>query len=306
MFASSRLSRTAALLAATLPLATLATAQSTEETEAPATEEAVQAEAQSFYDADTIVARIGNTEVTLGHIALMVSLLPEQYQQLPDETLMEGIIEQMVDQTVLAEAAGAEADWPDALALRVENERRAVLARSVIDAAAEADIDEKDVQAAYNEAIGSLPAEKEFNASHILVETEEEALALVETLEGGADFAETAKTESTGPSGPNGGSLGWFGPGAMVPEFDNIVTTMEVGAISAPVKTQFGWHVITLNETREKPKPTLAETREQFEGQIRQQRVQDRIAELREAAEVENLSGDIPASAIRDMSIFDQ
>ncbi|MEO0911843.1 MAG: peptidylprolyl isomerase [Pseudomonadota bacterium] len=296
MALASPLKLTAALLIASAPLAFAQTSEETAEAPADA----------ATYSADTVLARIGETEVTLGHITLMVSLLPEQYQQLPDDTLMQGIIEQLIDQTVLADAAGSEADWSEELALRVENERRAVLARAVIDATAEMEIDEKDIQAAYNEAIGSQPAEQEFNASHILVETEEKAQELVEALKGGADFAETAQAESTGPSGPNGGSLGWFGAGAMVPEFDSVVTAMEVGTISDPVQTQFGWHVITLNETREKPKPTLAETRGQFENQIRQERVQARIAELRDAAEVEDLSAEVPASAIRDLSIFDQ
>ncbi len=298
---ATHLLRTTAVTAALLSFATMATAQTSEET-APAEE--TPAEVVSNYDATTVVARVGTTEITLGHVTLMASMLPEQYAQLPDEALFEGIVEQLIDQILLSEEAGEPASWSPQLQLRIENERRAVLARSSLEAVAEKPIEEREIQAAYNEAIGKIPAEKEFNASHILVETEEKALELMESLRAGGDFAETAKVESTGPSGPNGGSLGWFPAGAMVPEFDEVVTTMEPGAISDPVQTQFGWHVITLNETRDKPKPSLEETRGEFENQIRQQKVQEHIAALREAGDVENLSEDIPASAVRDTSIF--
>lgn len=265
-----------------------------------------EAIAAPTYDAATVLAKVGDVEITLGHASLLAALLPEQYQQLPDEALLEGIVEQLVDQTVLASTTGTEEEWSTRLKLLLANERRAALAREAVENSLAEPVEEKAIQAAYNEAIGKVPAEEEFNASHILVETEEKAVELSESLRGGADFAETAKLESTGPSGPNGGQLGWFGRGAMVPEFDEAVASMDVGAISDPVKTQFGWHVIRLNETREKPKPTLAETRDQFENQIRQERLQERITALRESATVEDFKDQIPASAIRDFSIFDQ
>ncbi|QHQ36921.1 peptidylprolyl isomerase [Algicella marina] len=290
------------LTASTLLLCTAANAQETNVTE----EEPQATEAVAEYSAETVVATVGDTEITLGEIALLSQMLPDQYKQLPDETLIEGIVEQLVDQTLLAEEAGSEDDWSQRLKLQVELERKAVLARTTVDTEMAKPVDEKQVQAAYNEAIGSLPAETEYSASHILVETEEKAKELKETIENGADFADTAKAESTGPSGPNGGSLGWFGAGAMVPEFDSVVTTMEVGTVSEPVQTQFGWHIIQLNETREKAKPTLEETRAEFENQIRQQRLQEQLEALRSEAQVNIDLDAVPASAIRDITIFDQ
>ena len=129
--------------------------------------------------------------------------------------------------------------------------------------------------------------EPEFNASHILVETKEEADAIKTELDGGADFAELAKEKSTGPSGPGGGSLGWFGPGMMVPAFEEAVAGMEAGSVSEPVETQFGWHVIKLNETRTAEAPALEGVREELETQIRQTKVQEAIESLTEAAEVD-------------------
>ena len=146
---------------------------------------------------------------------------------------------------------------------------------------------EADVQAAYDEQFGSAEPEQEFNASHILVETEEEAREIMETVKGGADFAETAKEKSTGPSGPGGGSLGWFGKGAMVPAFEAAVVELEPGEVSEPVQTQFGWHVIKLNETRTAEAPALEDVRTDIENQLRQETLQAEIERLAEAADVD-------------------
>ena len=123
-------------------------------------------------------------------------------------------------------------------------------------------------------------------------------------LEGGADFATLAQERSTGPSGPNGGELGWFGTGQMVPEFENAVTGLEVGAVSDPVETQFGWHVVKLNESRDVPPPTLDQVRDDIVNQIRQTRVEERLAELRAAASPEILIDQIDAAALRDDSLL--
>ena len=144
-----------------------------------------------------------------------------------------------------------------------------------------------DIQAAYDARYADGFGGDEYNASHILVETEEEAAAIKAELDAGADFATLAKEKSTGPSGPNGGSLGWFGPGAMVPEFDSVVIAMKPGEISDPVQTQFGWHVITLNETRRSDAPELELVRGEIANQLRQDAIEARIEELTSAAEVE-------------------
>ena len=119
------------------------------------------------------------------------------------------------------------------------------------------------------------------------METEEEAREIMETVKGGADFAETAKEKSTGPSGPGGGSLGWFGKGAMVPAFEVAVVELEPGEVSEPVQTQFGWHVIKLNETRTAEAPALEDVRTDIENQLRQQTLQAEIERLAEAADVD-------------------
>ncbi|MEM7613787.1 MAG: peptidylprolyl isomerase, partial [Pseudomonadota bacterium] len=163
---------------------------------------------------------------------------------------------------------------------------------------------EEELQAAYDEAFGDQEPETEYSAAHILVETEEEAQAIVEELEGGADFAELAMERSTGPSGPRGGDLGWFGAGAMVPAFDAAVQEMEPETISAPIQTDFGWHVIRLNEVREKALPTLEEVSPQLTNELSQQAVADKITGLRESSGAEILIDSLPATALRDDSIL--
>ncbi|MGR3467098.1 MAG: peptidylprolyl isomerase, partial [Shimia sp.] len=113
-----------------------------------------------------------------------------------------------------------------------------------------------------------------------------EAQQIVTDLDGGADFAELAMERSTGPSGPRGGELGWFGAGMMVAPFQEAVETLEVGGVSAPVQTQFGWHVITLNDIRTTEPPAFEAVREDIEGQLRSEALEARIDELRDAAEI--------------------
>ncbi|MBL1437234.1 MAG: peptidylprolyl isomerase [Rhodobacteraceae bacterium] len=242
--------------------------------------------AQDALTADSVIATVNGTDITLGHIIVLRSQLPQEYQGLPDDVLFDGIISQLVEQTLLADFAEANAEIPREVGLALENERRALYAAVQIEEIAGRDVSDEAIQAAYDEQYGDLPAEPEFNASHILVETEEEALALIVTLEGGADFAELAKEKSTGPSGPNGGELGWFGLGMMVEPFEEAVLGMVVGAISAPVNTQFGWHVLILNEKRNKPAPTLEETRDGILEVLRQAAVEAEIAALKDGADI--------------------
>lgn len=261
--------------------------------------------AEQDLSADTVIASVNGTEITLGHVIVLRGQLPQEYQSLPDDVLFEGIISQLIEQTLLSDYAVANVtDIPREVELALENERRALYASVLIDTVAGRDISEDALLAAYDTQYGNMPAEPEFNASHILVETEEEALALIETLNGGADFAELAKEKSTGPSGPDGGALGWFGLGMMVEPFEAAVVEMEVGAISAPVETQFGWHVLILNEKRDKPTPTLEETRPALMDGLRQAAVEAEIAGLTDGAEIVRPPEGFDPALMRDTSLL--
>ena len=241
--------------------------------------------AQDEPSVDTVVATVNDTEITLGHMLVARASLPQQYQQLPDDVLFQGILDQLVQQTALADSFTGE--LPPRVTLSIENETRSLTAGEAIEGVMAEDVSDEELQAAYDAQYKDAEPEQEFNASHILVETKEEADAIKVELDGGADFAEDAKEKSTGPSGPGGGSLGWFGPGMMVPEFEEAVAGMEAGGVSEPVETQFGWHVIKLNETRTGEAPALEDVREELETQVRQTKVQEAIESLTEAAEVD-------------------
>ena len=254
--------------------------------------------------ADTVMATVDGTEITLGQMIVLRASLPEQYRQLPDEVLFDGILEQLVRQTLLA---GAAQGTSPLIEIQLENERRALLANEIIRDVAIDAVTEEAVQAAYDEAIANMPSMEEFNASHILVETEEAAAALIEQLNGGADFATLAQEHSTGPTGPNGGNLNWFQAGQMVAPFEEAVMTLEVGAISAaPVQTQFGWHVIKLNDKRQQTAPTLEELRPDLTEMIQQEAVEAEIDRLLAGADVmrPDTSG-IDRSVLSDLSLVE-
>lgn len=255
-------------------------------------------------DADTVLATVNGQDITLGHIIVARSQLPEQYQQLPDEVLLTGILEQLVQQEVVATAARD--DLSTAMRLGLENEERAYVAALTLDEVAMAEIADEELQAEYDAQFGSVEPQTEYNASHILVETEGAAQALIEELEGGADFAALAQEHSTGPSGPNGGQLGWFTAGMMVPTFEEAVFALEVGEVSPPVETQFGWHVVILNNTRDQAAPTLEEVREQLVEGLRQARVEAYIQDLTESSEIDRPELDLDPSVIRNTDLLEQ
>ena len=122
----------------------------------------------------------------------------------------------------------------------------------------------------------------------------------------GADFAELAAERSTGPSGPNGGQLGWFGPGMMVAPFEEAVVALEVGEVSEPVQTQFGWHVIILNESRVEELPSIDDIRAELEESVRQGRVETLINDLTDAGEITRTELDIDPSLIRNVELLDE
>lgn len=258
---------------------------------------ALPAVAEDKPGADTVIASVNGTEITLGHMILVQQNLPQQYQTLPSDVLFNGILDQIIQQTVLAQSA-PEGD-SRLVRLSIDNERRALKAGEVLQVAVESAINDVAVQELFDAKYADGTGGREFNASHILVETEEKALELIALLEGGADFAELAKEHSTGPSGPNGGQLGWFGEGMMVPPFEKAVLEMAVGAISVPVKTQFGWHVIKLNDARTKAAPTLDEVRAPIEGELENAAIDARIKELTDAAKIVKDGTDIDPALVK-------
>ena len=233
--------------------------------------------------ADTVVATVGDTEITLGEVIIARTQLPQQYEQFPADVLFDGLIDQLVQQQLLADALG---ETPKRIEYMLNNERRALEAGDVITEIANTAITEADVQAAYDARFEGAEDIPEFNAAHLLVETEEEAIAAKARIDEGAAFADVARDVSTGPTGPNGGNLGWFGMGAMVPTFEEAVMALEAGGVTEPFETQFGWHVATLLETRVQARPTLEELSPQIAAELQEAAVTARLEELAAAQTV--------------------
>lgn len=234
--------------------------------------------------ASDVVATVNGTDITLGEMVIARTQLPQQYQQLPDDVLFDGILQQLIQQQLLSDSLE---EVPPRLAIALKNETRALRATEEINNIATNAVSDEALQAAYDARFAEAEPAPEWNASHILVETEERAAQLVDEARAeGADFAELARANSTGPSGPSGGELGWFGPGMMVPPFEQAVAGMEAGDVAGPIETQFGWHVIRLNDTRLQEAPALEELRDELAQQLQQEAVEAAIAQLEETAEI--------------------
>jgi peptidyl-prolyl cis-trans isomerase C len=245
---------------------------------------AAPALAQDAPTRDTVVATVNGTDITLGEMIIARNQLPQQYQQLPPDVLFTGLMDQLINQQLLADTLAEE---PARVGLALRNETRSLRAGEVVNELATAAVTDEALQAAYEAAYANVEPATEYNAAHILVATEEEAAAVTARLEAGEDFGAVAMEVSTDTgSGANGGDLGWFGMGMMVPEFETAVVAATVGEVTAPVQSQFGWHIILVKETRDQPAPALEDVRAELEGGLQQTAIEGRLAELTAGATI--------------------
>lgn len=253
--------------------------------------------------ADTVVATVGDTEITLGEVIIARTALPPEYAQFPAEVLFSGLIDQLVQQQLLADTLQEPSARTE---YTLVNERRSLEAAEVITALAQSAVAEEDIVAAYEARFAGAVDVTEYRASHLLVETQEDAAAAKARIDEGQAFADVARDVSTGPTGPNGGDLGWFGAGAMVAEFENQITSLEVGGVSDPFETQFGWHVANLVETRVQERPTLEQLRREITAQLQEAAVTARLEELAAAQVVTTpQEGDFDPELIFNTDLLD-
>ncbi|MFL2798173.1 MAG: peptidylprolyl isomerase [Paracoccaceae bacterium] len=253
-------------------------------------------------DANTILATVGETKITLGHVIALQSRLTTQYKNLDDSTLFNGILDQLIQQAVVAE--NVKKRNLSAIKYEYENQVRTYLANLHIEKITLRKLSETRIKEFYESQYKASRSGKEFNASHILLETESEALEVQNMLRESKEFSELAKTRSTGPSGPNGGNLGWFSKGMMVPSFEKAVLVLKVGEISDPIQTQYGWHIIKLVDVREKAIPTLDEVRSEIEQALRQEDVKIEIQNLTSKTKVIRSEISIDPSIIRNTELI--
>jgi len=253
--------------------------------------------------ADTVVATINGTAITLGHMIVLRETLPDQYQALPDDVLFRGILDQLIQQAALEQSLAGKITRRDELAL--ENSRRGYLSGVALEGVVAAAVTDTALQAAYDAKYAGAGGQTEYHAAHILVDTQEKAAALKAEIDGGADFAELARANSTDGAAESGGDLGWFGPGMMVKPFEDAVLAMKPGEVAGPVQTQFGWHLIKLAETRIASAPPLDQVRDELATEIEKTAVAAAIDALTAAATVTRPGEGIDPAALKDQSLLD-
>lgn len=258
--------------------------------------------AQDVPTSETVVAIVEGKKIKLGHIISIVETLPAQYADVVANDLYEGILDQLIQQTLLVVNVPAKKINEKRISLVMENERRALISSNALSDITQEAVTESALQDLYEDLILSGEPLLEFYASHILVDTEEEAQNILMIAKEGSNFSDLAKENSTGPSASNGGDLGWFGRGAMVSEFDEAVSQMKVGDISGPVKTQFGWHIIKLNDQRNYP--SLETKREELEGQLRNTAISKKIEFLQDNSAIEVFNPTFNLEEIRNSDLL--
>ena len=232
--------------------------------------------------ADPVIAKVGAVEIHESELKLAIAGLDPQLANLPDDQKRVAALSSIIDVKLLATDADKEglkdsADFKQRLAFLTDRElHNAYFKKHVVDA-----VTPEEVKARYEKEIAAITPEDEVRARHILVKTEEEAKAIIKDLDAGKDFIEIAKEKSTDPNKSEGGDLGYFSKGRMVPEFETAAFALEKGAYSKePVKSQFGFHVIKVEDKRKQQPPAL----EQVEAQVRQLVMRDKYLELLEKA----------------------
>jgi peptidyl-prolyl cis-trans isomerase C len=237
-----------------------------------------------------VVAKVDGKEITRVDVFRYIKLMPANIQQLPAETVYPLALDQVINTRLVqnkAESAGLENDPEVKEQLDLAKQQ---LIRSVyVQRAVDKQISEGDMKKAYNEYVGKIPAVKEIKASHILVETEDKAKEIIAKLKDGGNFAALAKENSGDPGNKDkGGELGWFSAQDMVPEFSEAAFKLGKGKISeTPVKTQFGWHVVKVEDSRDRPKPSYDELKPMIQVELRRQKLEGMLDNWKSAAKIE-------------------
>jgi len=239
---------------------------------------------------DPVIARVNGVDIKQSDLALAEEDVGADMQAASPEAKREHLISYLADIIMVTQAADKKniADNPD-FKRRLAFLRSKLLMGYELQQEAKTALTDEALKQTYDEAVKSMSGQEEVRARHILVEGEDEAKAILEQLKGGADFAKLAKEKSKDPGAAEGGDLGYFTKDQMVPEFADVAFKMYPGQLSNPVKTQFGWHVIKVEDKRMKQPPEFEKVKDQIEAYLARKAQSDFIAKLRQSAKVERL-----------------
>src|SRR5271163_3496281 len=237
-----------------------------------------------------VLAKVNGAEIRQSDVTLAEEELGPSLAQMDPATKKENVLAFLIDMRIVAKAAEDKKieDRPDFKA-RLAFTRNRLLMDNLLAVEGKAATTDEAMKKVYDEAAKQIEGEQEVHARHILVETEDEAKAIEAELKKGADFAELAKKKSKDPGAADGGDLGFFTKDQMVPEFSTVAFALEPGKISDPVKSQFGWHVIKVEEKRNRKAPDFDQVKAQIETYVTRKAQAEYVAKLREAAKVERM-----------------
>ncbi len=239
-------------------------------------------------DTSATVATVNGNNITQNELDIYIKQRQMKGGAGQDEESDAALKELITLEVMSQEAVSLGLDRNPATVANLEQLRRSALAGAAIQNWMQSNpVSDEAIKEAYDTQVAATG--KEYKARHILLETEDDAKQVIGMLDGGQDFSELAKEKSTGPSGPSGGDLGWFSAGQMVPEFSAATAELEPGSYTkTPVKTQFGWHVILLEDVRDSTPPPFDDVKERIRMVLANRSLQEHIAALRQAASIES------------------
>jgi peptidyl-prolyl cis-trans isomerase C len=246
-------------------------------------------------DDNPVLAKVNGSEIRQSDVTLAEEELGPSLAQMDPATKKENVLAFLIDMKIVSKAAEEKkiADKAD-FKQKLDFARNRLLMDNLLAAEGKAALTDDAMKKVYDDAAKQITGEQEVHARHILVPTEEEAKAIKAELDKGADFAKLAKEKSKDPGAADGGDLGFFTKEQMVPEFSAVAFTLEPGKISDPVKSQFGWHIIKVEEKRNRKAPDFAQVKPQIEQYVTRKAQSEYVAKLRETAKVERM--DKPAA----------
>ena len=246
-------------------------------------------------DSDPVLVRVNGVDIHQSDLALAEDEVGGNMPQMAPEQKREYLITYLSDVVLLAQAADKQKIGDrDDVKRHLAFERNKVLMETLLQDTGKAALTDDAMHKVYDEAVKQMPPEEEVHARHILVPTEQEAKDIEAELKKGADFATLAKEKSKDPGAADGGDLGYFTKDQMVPEFSDVAFKLEKGQISDPVHTQFGWHIIKVEDKRTKPTPTFDQVRGQIENFVTHKAEAELVENLRKSATIERLDQPAP------------
>ena len=258
-------------------------------------------------DANPVLAKVNGSEIRQSDMALAEEELGPSLDKMDPATKQENLLAFLIDMKIVSKAAeDKKVENNDDFKKRLAFARNRLLMDSLLASEGKAATTDEAMKKVYDDAAKQISGEQEVRARHILVETEDEAKAIKAELDKGADFAELAKKKSKDPGASDGGDLGFFTKDQMVPEFSAVAFALEPGKISDPVKSQFGWHIIKVEEKRNRKPPDFDQVKSQIEAYVTRKAQAEYVAKLRESAKIErmdqaaNTPGPLPDAAKPD------